>query len=194
MTRLTPALKAALAAAALILVLQALPAAALLEYRRAALAHEPWRLLGAHLVHLNWTHALVNACAWVVLARLFEPVIGVRRQWLCTLISAAAISIALAALFPSIAWYRGASGVLHALYFAGATMAWRTAARSSRRRPALLWATALLVVGWIKVALEWPGTGATPFAAWLGSTVVPQAHLIGALTGTGCAVLFSRRR
>lgn len=195
MPRLTPALRAALAAAALLLLLQGLPAAAaLLEYRRALLAAEPWRLFSGHLVHLNWLHALVNASAWVLLARLFEPVLDVRRQWLCLAIAAAVISLGLAALYPAIAWYRGASGLLHALYFAGATAAWRGAARSPRHWPALLWATALLVGGWAKVALEWPSGGATPYAAWLGSTVVPQAHLLGALGGTGGSVLLGRRR
>ncbi len=194
MPRLTPALRAALVAAALLLLLQSLPAATLLEYRRSLLLHEPWRALTAHIVHVNWTHALVNAGAWIVLARLFEPVFDARRQWLCMAIGAAVVSVVLATLYPAIAWYRGASGILHALYFAGASAAMISAWRRPRRWPSLLWAVALFSAGWIKVMLEFPPGALTPYATWLGSTVVPQAHLTGALFGTAYALLAVRRR
>jgi rhomboid family GlyGly-CTERM serine protease len=182
---------AALAGAALTLLLQSLPAVLpALEYRRAMLLAEPWRLLTAHLVHVNWTHALVNAGAWLVLARLFAPQLDARRQLLSLLVGAACISLALAACYPSIEWYRGASGALHALFFAGAGTA---LAASLRRRSwhAVLPPLALVAGGCAKIALELPRDGATPYAEWLAATTVPQAHLFGAIAGTALALLFA---
>jgi len=184
----------ALAGAALILLLQAVPAVLpLLEYRRSALPTEPWRLLTAHVVHVNWTHALANAGGWLVLAWLFAPQLDARRQLLSLALGAAFVSSALAAWQPSIEWYRGASGALHALFFAGATAAAAAALHARPRRPAPI-PLALLVAGWTKVVLEQPGNGAIPYAQWLASTVVPQAHLFGAIAGTVLGLWFAARR
>jgi rhomboid family GlyGly-CTERM serine protease len=183
--RLSPALVAALSGSALLLLLQAIPSAPpVLEYRRALLPAEPWRLLTAHFVHVNWTHALVNAGAWVVLAGLFAPQLGAKRQLLSFALGAAFVSMALAAFNPAIEWYRGASGALHVIFFAGATSAFAAALRG-RSWSASLLPFALLVAGWAKVALEVPrDPAATPYAEWLAAATVPQAHLWGALIGS----------
>ena len=187
-------LLAALAGTALMFVLQAAPSVLpLLEYRRAALAAEPWRLLTAHIVHVNWTHALANAGGWLVLSWLFAPQFDARRQLLILALGAAFVSFALAAWQPSIEWYRGASGALHALFFAGATDATIALLRGQSRQRALM-PPALLAAGWIKVALEQPvNSGATPYAEWLASAVVPQAHLFGAIAGTAAGVFLAAR-
>ena len=189
--RLTPAFAVALAGAVLLLLLQAMPGVlSTLEYRRAMLATEPWRLLTAHLVHINWTHASVNAGAWLVLARLFEPRLDAKRQLLSLLFGAAFISLSLAAFYPSIEWYRGASGALHALFFAGACASLADALR--RRSPAAaLLPLALLAGGGIKVALEMPRGAATPYAEWLAAATAPQAHLFGAIAGTALGLLLA---
>lgn len=193
MLPLRPPLLAALAGSALLLLLQAMPTVApFLEYRRSALSAEPWRLLTGHFVHVNWMHALANAGAWILLSYLFAPRLSAARQLLALALGAAAVSLALAAGYPAIAWYRGASGALHALFFAGATVA---LARSARRRPrsmALL-PLALVVAGWIKVAVDLPRGGVTAYADWLGVSTVPQAHLIGAIAGTALGVYFAAR-
>jgi rhomboid family GlyGly-CTERM serine protease len=189
--RIPPVLFAASAAAALVLVLQAVPAAgSMLEYRRGLLAGEPWRLLTAHFVHINWTHALANAVAWLVLAQLFAAQINARRHWLTIAVAAATVSGALAAFYPAIEWYRGASGVLHALFFAGATAMLLGALLRPPPR-ALALPLALLAGGWAKVALELPHGAFTPYAAWLGATTVPQAHLLGAIAGTAVGLCFA---
>lgn len=193
MLRLTPPLRAACIAALVVLLLQMLPpAAALLEYRRALLLSEPWRVMTGHLVHVNWTHALVNAGAWIALARMFEPVVDTARQLACLVVSAVVVSITLAFAFPHVAWYRGASGMLHALFFAGATaslsMAWQ-----SRQRGPLLWAAVLLIGGTLKVAFELPRDSDLPYAQWLASATVPQAHLAGALAGSAIGLFWALR-
>jgi rhomboid family GlyGly-CTERM serine protease len=187
--------RCALALAALTLLLAAFGGAEALEYRRALLASEPWRLITGHLVHVNGQHAVVNALALLVVARLFAPDLSARRQLSVLLVAAFAISLALAAFYPRIAWYRGLSGVLHALFFAGSA-AWlmRPGPRSLRT----LWLPAALYFGgWVKVALEQPAGDALPHADWLGAAVVPQAHLIGAACGSVLGLAFAladRRR
>lgn len=194
MIELSRAERLALAGAALLLALHALPAAPWLEYRRAMLAAEPWRMLTGHLVHLNWPHALANAAAWLVVARLFAPELGARRQLLAALTACLGIALGLAWLYPQIAWYRGFSGVLHGLFFAGATRA-ASAALLARARWRARWLPlALAAGGTIKVALEQPDDAGTPFAAWLGAPTVPQAHLLGAAVGCALGLAWSIRR
>ena len=156
---------------------------AMLEYRADALAAAPWRLLTAHLVHINWPHALINAAAWWVVARLYAPELPPRRQLVVIVAAALAIGLGLALLHPTIAWYRGFSGVLHALFFAGGVR-WLADTLRGARTLRRLWLPVLLVAGGaIKVVLEQPVGSHTPYADWLGAGTVPQAHLLGALTG-----------
>jgi len=192
----------ALAGALLLVLLHAaayaLPAlATAFEYRRALLAAQPWRLLTAHFVHINWAHVLVNAAAWVVVARLFALELGPSRQ--VTLVAAASVAIGagLAFAYPEIAWYRGFSGVLHALFFAGAT-SWAGAAFATAAKGRLggLWLPlALWLGGAIKVVIEQPVAGRAEYADWLGAPTVPQAHLLGSVCGValGIAFLLGRR-
>jgi rhomboid family GlyGly-CTERM serine protease len=187
----------ALCAAVLCLLLQAWPGApATLEYRVGVLLDEPWRALFGHFVHVNWRHALLNAVAWVLLARLFDRELGVARQCVTAVLAAIGISVMLALLQPGIAWFRGASGVLHALFFAGCATWLRRAVRApseSRLRETLL-PLALFAGGWIKLALEQPLEAELPFSQWLGAPTVPQAHLFGAMWGTVLGALWNRQR
>ncbi len=179
----------AVAIALLMLMLQALPNVDALEYRYAALNDQPWRWLTGHFVHVNWQHALINAVALWVVARLFAPDLNASRQLIALLAAALAISAGLALLYPSIVWYRGLSGALHGLFFAGAAI-WLIKARPRKFRE--LWLpSALFFGGWIKVALEQPGGATTPYAEWLGAGVVPQAHLVGAACGTLLGLVFA---
>lgn len=187
----------ALAGALLLVLVHALvvafaPAGHALEYDRAALASAPWRLFTGHWVHINWPHVLINAAAWFVVARVFAPELTAARQATVVVIASLAISAGLAWRYPEIAWYRGFSGVLHALFFAGAAAWVIEAARARRPRIAAhVWLpAALLVGGWVKVVFEQPGDATTPIAAWLGAPTVPQAHLIGAVCGTVLGVIF----
>jgi rhomboid family GlyGly-CTERM serine protease len=186
---LSPPERAALGVALILLVLHALAPGEALEYRRSALASEPWRALTGHLVHVSWPHALVNAAALWVVARLYAVDLDARRQLAALALSALAVSAALAWAHPSIAWYRGLSGALHGLFFAGATK-WLFAERP-RRWQRLWMPAALFAGGWIKVIVEQPDGSATSHADWLGAAVVPQAHLAGALCGSVLGVLFA---
>jgi rhomboid family GlyGly-CTERM serine protease len=112
--------RAATALALAVLVLHALGAGDLLEYRADAIITQPWRGLTGHLVHVSWAHALVNAAGLIVVARLYAEDLDARLQVSTLLLSAVAITAVLAVVYPTIAWYRGLSGALHGLFFAGA--------------------------------------------------------------------------
>ncbi|MFN7432385.1 MAG: rhombosortase, partial [Betaproteobacteria bacterium] len=175
--QLSAAERQALGGAALVLLVQAIvPLHGALEYRQALVASQPWRALTAHLVHVNWVHALLNLAAWLVVARLFAPELRTWRQPLVLAVAALAVTLHLALLHPGIAWYRGFSGTLHGVFFAGAT-AWLLALLADgERRPRALWLPAVLVAGgWVKVLAEQPGGSLTPYAQWLGAGIVPQA-------------------
>ena len=143
-----------------------------LRYERSALyAHQWWRLLSAHLVHLSWEHALLNTAGlvllWVLFARDFSP--G-RWLWIVTL-SIAAIDAGLWFLRPAVEWYLGASGVLHGVLAAGACAMYRRAEGTG---------AVLLLLLVIKLIYE-QRSGASLFLG--GVPLVPDAHLFGALGG-----------
>lgn len=180
----------ALGGALLLALMQALGAGAApwldagaLEYRAELAFAQPWRLVTGHLVHINWPHALINAAAWWVVARLYAPELPPRRQLAVLGAAALVIGLGLAVLHPTIVWYRGFSGLLHALFFAGGVQ-WLVVALRGPRSLRTLWLPAVLVLGGaLKVVLEQPAGSVTPYADWLGAGTVPQAHLLGALTG-----------
>ncbi len=146
--QLSAAERQALGGAALVLLVQAIvPLHGALEYRQALVASQPWRALTAHLVHVNWVHALINLAAWFAVARLFAPELRTWRQPLVLAVAALAVTLHLALLHPGIAWYRGFSGTLHGVFFAGAS-AWLLALLADgERRPRALWLPAVLVTG-----------------------------------------------
>src|ERR1700686_2943219 len=93
----------------------------LLRYDRSAIAAGGWwRLLTAHIVHLDVHHLLLNELGlvlmWSLFARDYDAV-----EW-CAIVSAGALAISsgLWWLSPRVGWYVGASGVLHTVMAAGA--------------------------------------------------------------------------
>lgn len=158
----------------LLLALGGEPARLLLRYDREALAAgQWWRLLTAHVIHLDVRHALLNelglALMWGLFARDYSA-----RQWGAVVLgSIAAIDAGLWVCDSTVLWYVGSSGVLHGVMAAGAVAHIRR-----RERDGVFLACALLG----KLAYEhW--VGALPLSA---TAVVVSAHLYGVIGG--CAV------
>jgi rhomboid family GlyGly-CTERM serine protease len=152
-----------------------------LRYDRSAVAGgEGWRLVTAHLIHLNLRHALLNclglALMWALFARDYSL-----RQWLVIVAAAAAaIDAGLWLCDSTVEWYVGSSGVLHGIMAAG-TLA------QLRRREATGW----VLLGFLALKLAYEHwVGALPLA---GSAVVVDAHLFGVLGG-GVAAAFLKPR
>ena len=152
----------------------------LLRYDRAGLAAgQWWRLLTAHIVHLDLGHAALNSLGlilmWALFARDYQP-----RQWLSiVLVTILAIDAGLWFCDSTISWYVGSSGALHGVMAAG------TLAHLRRRDPDG-WILAAFIL--VKLGYEhW--VGALPFSN-SGEGVVVEAHLYGALGGLAIAAGF----
>jgi rhomboid family GlyGly-CTERM serine protease len=156
---------------------------ALLRYQRSALAAgQWWRLLSAHLVHLDARHALLNAAGlalmWVLFARDYSP-----KAWLAIVLGAiAAIDAGLWLADSTVQWYVGSSGVLHGVMAAGALAHLRSGERDGWLLAGLLGA---------KLLYE-QAVGALPFSG--NDPVVVDAHLYGVAGGAAVAAFLSPRR
>ena len=162
-------------AALLFLALTGEPGRLLLRYDRAALAAgQAWRLVTAHLVHLDLRHALVNGCGlalmWALFARDYTA-----RQWLLVVLGAmVAIDAGLWLCDSTVQWYVGSSGVLHGVMAAGAF------AHLRRREP-----DGWVLAGFLAAKLVWEQwVGPLPLA---GGVVVVDAHLYGVIGGAAVA-------
>jgi rhomboid family GlyGly-CTERM serine protease len=176
----------ALLAACAVLLLPTLAGEAgrrLLRYDRVALAAgEWWRLLTAHVVHLDTRHALLNCLGlvlmWALFARDYSP-----RQWAPIVLGAmAAIDAGLWLCDSTLLWYVGSSGALHGVMAAGAVAHIRRGQRDG-------WVLAGLLA--VKLAYEaW--LGALPFSG--SDAVVVSAHLYGVLGGATVAGFLKPQR
>jgi rhomboid family GlyGly-CTERM serine protease len=141
-----------------------------------------WRFLTAHITHLDAHHALLNAAGlamlWALFARAYAP-----RQWLLAIVLCiAAIDGGFWLLSPSLAWYVGASALLHGVFVCGC-LAW---IRSGDRLGIV---ALVLVVG--KLAWEQFG-GPLPFMG--DRPVVTISHIYGAAGGALAGLLLRPRR
>jgi rhomboid family GlyGly-CTERM serine protease len=165
----------AICAALLLLDLTGEHGRILLRYDRAALAGgEAWRLLTAHVVHLDLRHALLNGCGLVLMWALFaRDYTG--RQWLLVVLGAVvAIDAGLWLLDSTVQWYVGSSGALHGIMAAGVLA-------HLRRREAYGW----ILAGFLAAKLSWEHwVGPSPLA---GGVVVVDAHLYGVIGGAAVA-------
>ena len=140
----------------------------LLRYDRGAIAAGGWwRLLTAHIVHLDLHHLLLNELGLVLMWSLFAQDYDAV-EW-CVIISAGALGISsgLWWLSPRVGWYVGASGVLHSVMAAGV-------AKHLMERA---WDRWILFIG-LCAKLAWEHWGASRV-----SLVVIDAHLYGACCG-----------
>jgi rhomboid family GlyGly-CTERM serine protease len=150
-----------------------------LRYERTAIAAgEWWRLLTAHWVHLSLEHALLNAAGlallWVLVAREYTGL----RWLLIVLASMVAIDAGLWFRDADVAWYVGASGVLHGVMAAGALGRVRRGERDG-------WILGAFLV--LKLCYE-QLAGPMPMSAGLGRVIV-NAHLYGAAGGLAAGLL-----
>ncbi len=154
-----------------------------LRFDRAGLAAgEFWRLLSAHLVHLGYTHTLLNLAGLAAIVLLIRG-IGIAWHWWLVVGGCAALAIdaGLYWLQPGLHWYVGLSGVLHGYWAAAAIVLARAGERISGAVVAVLLAA--------KLAAEFRfGPGALSVAL-SGGPVVSEAHWYGMLGGAAGGLL-----
>jgi rhomboid family GlyGly-CTERM serine protease len=140
----------------------------LLRYDRSAIAAGGWwRLLTAHIVHLDVHHLILNELGLVLMWSLFADDYDAVEWCAIVLAGALAISSGLWWLSPRVSWYVGASGVLHSVMAAGAAK--HLVERS--------WDRWILIVG-LGAKLAWEQWGRAP-----APLIVVDAHLYGACCG-----------
>ena len=111
----------------------------LFEYRRSLVAQgQWWRLATGHLVHLGWSHFLLNLAGLLLLLDLTRDWLGLPRALIALTLSMTTISTGLWYAYPDIEWYRGLSGALHGLWAAGAVAGMRQGSRIARALAAIL--------------------------------------------------------
>jgi len=141
---------------------------------------EYWRLLTCHFVHVDMKHGFLNGLAVLLCLYIFNKLHF--SDWAAlTLTSALFISIALFVINPSILWYVGFSGVLHAWFAAGALAMILNGER--------ILGICLLALLFIKLIWE-QYTGVRILSE--DALVITEAHLYGAIFGLIYAALFFR--
>src|SRR6202140_5012909 len=150
----------------------------LLRYDRSAIAAGGWwRLLTAHIVHLDVHHLLLNELGLVLVWSLFAQDYDAVEWCAIVLAGALAISSGLWWLSPRVSWYVGASGVLHSVMAAGAAK--HLVERS--------WDRWILIVG-LCAKLAWEQLRESSAVL-----IVVDAHLYGALCGFAVGAALSLR-
>jgi rhomboid family GlyGly-CTERM serine protease len=172
-----------LAIALLAVILQWTGGSEWLRLERGQAWAEPWRLLGAHFVHLGWNHLWLNLAGLVVLWLLLGDTL--RPLWWVSgvVVLALGVSVGLLCCSPAVGWYVGFSGVLHGLFAAGAVA-------NLRRMPPL--ALAVLGILFVKLAFERISDGDPLTTELIGGAVIGDSHLYGVLLGLGYGAFLYR--
>lgn len=138
-----------------------------------------WRLLTGNLVHLGYSHLLLNLAGLTVITALLAPAMSAW-QWLMTGIgSMLGVGFGLLALDPHLQWYVGLSGVLYGLLLGGAIAEFR-----HQRLTAVL--LACYTIG--KIVWEQLYGAVESSEKMTGGNVIVNAHLYGMVSG-GLAVI-----
>lgn len=148
--------------------------------RQRILSGEIWRIWTGHLVHTNNSHFAQNIVASIIIYFTFFTAIKLSELLLYSFVFAALISVTLLCIYPSLGWYNGLSGLLHALavYFS---------MRLARNKDNIFWVG--LGIVWVKVLIE-SIRAYSGYESLIGDMkVITEAHLIGAFFGTATAII-----
>jgi rhomboid family GlyGly-CTERM serine protease len=169
------------------LVLWMLPAASeLFQFDRTALEVGRWWLIfTGHLTHWSGDHILWDLATFLGLGILCEGVFQASsRRYLCMLlVSALSISFAVYICQPTLAYYRGLSGLCVAQFAYLTVVCWKDARDNLDAVMMSLSVTALISLV-AKTSFEiWSGQAVFVDLSSAGYVVVPLAHLVGAVVG-----------
>lgn len=148
-------------------------------------ATRPWRLVTAAWVHLSGLHLSANLAGTALVAALGVAAGCGHRAALAWALAWPLTHLALLAQ-PSLAFYGGLSGVLHAAVAVAAWQLLRTGRGAPRAHRAI--GAALLAGLLVKVLLESPWAGPLRQVPGWDIPIAPLAHAAGALAGWLCAL------
>lgn len=147
--------------------------------RSHVLQGEVWRLITAHLTHLNWSHFLLNIAGLLIVAIFFSRYKG-NYYWCSALVLLALATSAGLMLDGQLEYYVGFSGVLHGLFIIGGYWEFR----HYRLSGGVLLLLMLVKLVWEQVFGALPGS-----ESMVGGLVAVNAHLYGALAGLAYLVV-----
>lgn len=154
-----------------------------LRYDRSGLMDgEVWRVVTAHLVHLNRLHLLLNLLGLLLICDLQWGALPLRHAVGLLGFSGMAASASLWWLHPELVWYAGLSSVLHGLW-AGCVLFGLRPAPGIPLRPRLPYLAGAFLLA-VKLLMEFRYGASENTAHLIGSGVVTAAHFYGALAGT----------
>ena len=133
-----------------------------------------WRLITAHFCHTNTYHLLLNAIGLLVVVSLFINTFKRINILASMLFSSLFISLCLFLFEPTVMWYMGLSGILHALFCIGVC-------DELKNKDKWGW---ILGCGFIaKIAFEQFNGPSLSTESLIAATVLINAHLYGAIAG-----------
>ena len=142
-----------------------------LRYQQSWLSDgEYWRILSAHLVHVNWQHLVLNAFGLILCMGITSPAWTIRRWVIYHIFLTLGISVLFTLLNPELQWYAGYSGVLYGIFL--------LAAIDLYQRDKLIAAILLIAIS-AKIVLEQVGYFAINSSDFIGVPVIIDAHLYG---------------
>jgi len=142
--------------------------------RTAMLNGEVWRLISGHFAHLGWSHLVMNVFGLILIWVLFNNTAPDRRWLIVLLLSTLGTSLLLLWLNPTLQWYVGLSGVLHAFFVFGCL----NEIYSGRKSSWILLIVIIVKLIWEQIAGPLPGSEQSA-----GGNVIVDAHLYGAIIG-----------
>jgi len=134
---------------------------------------EVWRLLSAHITHLNWNHFWLNM-AGILVVMLFFSHYQSTMYWLGAIIFVSLFCSAGLMLDMQLNRYVGFSGVLHGLFLIGA----RYETCRYKLSGMVLWVLIVAKLMWEQLYGAMPGS-----EEMTGGRVAVNAHLYGAVGG-----------
>jgi rhomboid family GlyGly-CTERM serine protease len=155
----------------------------LLIYRRSLiLTGQLWRSWSGHIVHYGWSHLFWDLAVFVPTGIWLERFNPRCARWLYIL-APLFISESMLAFDPSMERYAGLSGLASGTLVALACFQLRR-----KDEPVWLWWAVLALLA-VKVLLELIKGAPLLVGDFKGIRNVPQAHIVGALTGAACCFL-----
>jgi rhomboid family GlyGly-CTERM serine protease len=145
---------------------------------------EVWRLVTGHVVHLGWSHFLLNAAGLALVWFLVGSAYDIRRWVLVCALSIVSMDIGLWVFDPTLQWYVGLSGLLHGILAAGLI----AALEKPDKETLVLLLLLIAKLAWEQYGGPLPGSEATA-----GGRVVVNSHLFGAIGGAVAALLLRIR-
>lgn len=145
----------------------------LLRYQSNSVSNgEWWRIITANFSHSSWNHWFLNMLGLIIIDYLYQPLVS-QKERAYLLAFCIVINTLLIHWILNLYWYVGLSGALHGFLLGGAVLCFKRAK---------MLALAVFAIVTIKLSLELNFEINQTTVDFIGSNVVEEAHLFGALS------------